>query len=254
MDKDLLKRLLLIRANPGLANTIPQGEIFAMLEKVIKAFGELQKAVSDGRLKGADGYSPVAGKDYPTERQLYQALNSVLDQELSKLTKQAEKVLSSVKSGAPGKDGKDAVITEKQVNDIAKLAAGLVVLPDVATIITQEPQAIRDALELLQDEERLDIKAIRGLDKFLDGKIADLSSSLSSRIASQGGTSKNLVRKMIEEIDLDDLRDVDASNPNNNATIQYQTATGIWTTGISITVSDTAPTDPKFGDLWIDTN
>jgi len=250
MDKDLLKRLLLIRRNPGLANTIPQGEIFAMLEKVIKAFGELQKAVAEGRLKGADGFTPVAGKDYPTERQVYTAVQDVLDRELSRFTREAEKIKKSLSNG---KDGKDAVITQKQIDQIAKLAAGLVVLPDVATIITMEPQAIRDALELLDGDERLDAQYIRGLDKYLDGKIADLTNSLSSRIASQGGTSRNLIRQMIAEIDLDDLRDVDASSPNNNATIQYQTATGVWTQGISITVSATEPTDPKYGDIWIST-
>jgi hypothetical protein len=52
---------------------------------------------------------------------------------------------------------------------------------------------------------------------------------------------------------LNEMDDVEATSPNNNATIQYQTATGIWSTGISITVSPTAPTDPKFGDLWIQT-
>jgi hypothetical protein len=45
--------------------------------------------------------------------------------------------------------------------------------------------------------------------------------------------------------------DVGTTKPNEKATLQYQTASGKWLTGVSITVSQVAPTDPKFGDLWI---
>lgn len=53
--------------------------------------------------------------------------------------------------------------------------------------------------------------------------------------------------------DLREMGDVDVTSTalNQNATIQYQTASGKWLTGVSITVSQTAPTDPKFGDLWV---
>ena len=40
-------------------------------------------------------------------------------------------------------------------------------LPDFATLLTKEPEAIRDSLELLHGDERLDKSAIKGLDELL---------------------------------------------------------------------------------------
>lgn len=50
---------------------------------------------------------------------------------------------------------------------------------------------------------------------------------------------------------LGEMEDVELSSPNNNSTLQYQTASRGWINGISITVSATEPIDPKENDLWI---
>jgi len=98
-----------------------------------------------------DGYTPVKGKDY-----------------------------FDGKSGKPGKDGKsikgdkgdpaDPVDTFKIASDASKLAYNEL-LPKIPTILQIEQdlpilgEPIRDSLELLQGDDRLDSSAVKGLDK-----------------------------------------------------------------------------------------
>lgn len=80
--------------------------------------------------------------------------------------------------GADGKDGengKDYVLTSKDKKEIASLVKVPVVEKVVerietikATKISETPVELRDKLESLEGEERLDVKAIKGLKELLD--------------------------------------------------------------------------------------
>lgn len=234
----LIRKLILLRANPKLVETLPQGEIIQMMDTLVKAFRSLQTSIEENKLSGADGYTPQPGIDYATRSETTKMVNKVLSDELSRFEKSVNSLERAIEKRLSRiQDGKDAEVTDAQIQKAAKLAASLIEIPDFATLITMEPQSIRDSLELLQGDERLDRAAVKGID--------ELERSLQKEIGAINREGGGGVRR------LKNLHDVDTSGANGNATIQYQTATGKWLTGVSITVSFTAPTDPKFGDLWI---
>jgi vacuolar-type H+-ATPase subunit E/Vma4 len=235
--EDLLRKLVLLKTNPKLIDSLPQGDIIKMMETLVTAFRALQKAIEANKLKGDDGITPIPGKDYQTKREAEEMLSSVLEKELNRFEKKVTTLEKAIEKRLERlRDGKDAEVSTTQIQQAAQIASKLIELPDFSTLITTEPTAIRDALELLQGDERLTKDAIKGLD--------ELEKNLRTEIASvprDGGVVKRLKF----------LNDVDTTAANENATLQYRTATGKWLTGVSITVSATAPTDPKYGDLWI---
>jgi hypothetical protein len=237
--EDLLKKLILLKTNPKLIESLPQGEVIKMMETLVTAFRALQKAIEANKLKGDDGITPIPGKDYQTKRESEEMIASVLNKELSRYEKKVTALEKSIeKRLARVRDGKDAEVSIEQIRQAANIAAKLIELPDFSTLITSEPAAIRDALELLQGDERLTKDAIKGLD--------ELEKNLRNEIASvprEGGVIKRLKF----------LNDVDTTAANENATLQYRTATGKWLTGVAITVGATPPSDPKYGDIWIAT-
>lgn len=99
------------------------------------------------------------------------------------------------------------------------------------------PEELRDKLESLSDEEKLDLNAIRGLKEELE------QIRLTKGKGAIGGT--RLLKNMSDV-------DIRTTQPNNNATIQYSSDGQNFVTGVAITVSATEPTDPKTNDLWVD--
>jgi hypothetical protein len=407
--QEILKKAALLKRNPQLANVIPNSEVITLLNDVLGAFVNLQKAVNDGRLKGDkgdkgdNGKTPVVGEDYPSFDQINGVLNAALTEYGTKYQNLQNELQKAISRASELTNGKDAEITEEMIEEIAELAFSLIEMPDfnalIETRITASPESIRDALELLQGDERLDASAIKGLENFIktvyvnggggigknqvfnfireaiaDGTISSggdmtkavydpdddgiveqskrelvafinktgstlnggiivylKTSSASSNYpeavkanASTETTSSKTIGAVYQdtindavgyivtsgEVDnldtsaysigdrlwlattdgqitttrptppnhavfigtvtraqngngrilyaiqngyeLDELHNVDTTDANTNATIQYQPSTGIWETGVAITVSATAPTDPKLNDIWID--
>jgi len=173
-NQDLLKRLALIKAKPELAQMLPQEQLISMMVDFVKAFQALQKAIETNKLKGDKGEDAkplVAGKDYPSFEQIDTVLTTSLQQYATEYKKFQEQVNAVVTKASELKDGKDAEITEELKEEIASIALSLIELPDfdflVSTEITRNSEAIRDALELLQGDERLDASAIKGLENFI---------------------------------------------------------------------------------------
>jgi hypothetical protein len=82
--------------------------------------------------------------------------------EIEKARQIAEDIrLNKPKDGLNGADGKNGKDADEEL--IVERVMERVILPDVATAITQEPEAIRNSLELLEGEERLDASAIKNL-------------------------------------------------------------------------------------------
>lgn len=194
----LLKRLLLLKRNPALYKDLSNQELAEFVLVVLSQVDTIDKAIKEGRL---DGKTPEAGKDYLSKKQcedmltaMYkQAVDNLASKNTSEYTKLEKSIQARLDNLRDGKDGNDALITDELVHEIAEVASDLITLPDFDALITQEPGAIRDALELLQGDDRLDKSAIKGLDEW----DADIRKDI-SRLAA-GGVSRNTVAQMIAD-------------------------------------------------------
>lgn len=102
-----------------------------------------------------------------------------------------------------------------------------------------KPKDIRNKLELLKGDERLDAKAIKGLpDYFKKAKVAGKEMLV-------GGIRffENLVDVAIV-----------SSKKRQDLLAQYNRTNNRWENGVAFTVSLTAPTNPEINDVWIDLN
>lgn len=198
-NKELLRRLALLKANPKLAETIPQAEVFKMIQDVISAFNVLKTAIDNGKIKGEAGYTPIPDVDYPSLTRYDKSIEetiTALETNYAYALDAIEKKLATVKDG---EDGKDAVITDADKEEIAALAYSLITLPNFDELVTSEiprnGEAIRDALELLQGDERykVEIADVQGLQ-------AELDHLYQVRGAGQaGGVSRNTVIDLIAQ-------------------------------------------------------
>lgn len=122
-------------------------------------------------------------------------LKSVLKQEILD-------ELPEPKHGEKGKDADEEAIIEKIEKDLEE---------DLPKFGYQ----FRDGLELLQGEDRLDKKAIQGLDDY------DEISRLAKLPRGGGGGKQNLYQ----------LNDVNIQDPTNNQVLKYNSTTGLWENG-----------------------
>lgn len=128
--------------------------------------------------------------------------------------------------------------TEVKVQDIdtAKIASDASILAfnaikdsipskeSIATEITTQGENVRDSLELLQDENRLDRKAIKGLEDYEE--VSELARTKANN-GMRGG--KGLFSQM---------NDVVVTNPTNGQVPKYNSTTGKWENG---TVNTSTP-------------
>lgn len=217
-ETTILKRLALLKQRPDVIKPLDTEELAQFLLLLLQYVKRTDKNVKDGVLKGdpgKDGKTPQPDKDYLSAATSKNLINGLFQDAYKQFKAQVDAL-------AP-RDGRDAEITEEHVKMAAERAYKMITLPDFDTLITQEPAAIRDALELLNDDERLSLDAIRGLREALN----DLSvRQLDTARAVGGGASQNWVKSTIAAISLNDLADV--------------------------TVSATEPSNPSTGDFWVD--
>lgn len=60
------------------------------------------------------------------------------------------------------------------------------------------------------------------------------------------------IKRASKTVSLNELDDVEAGDKRQDLLLQYNTTNKRWQDGIAITVSNTAPTDPKVNDIWIE--
>lgn len=187
MDK-LLQKLKETKDNPGLYRALSpeeQAELFLTLFAPKPKLFEKPTVV-----KGIDGTTPVKDVDYIGKESAELFIADLADKTRAELEAIIQAKLSTLK---PGEDGKDAVIDDALIARIADMAQSMIELPDFASLITMEPEAIRNSLELLPDGEKLAQEAIEGLPERLE--------AIENRPVQVigGGISKNAVIKLIEE-------------------------------------------------------
>lgn len=136
--------------------------------------------------------------------------------------KRLQELISQIKLPKDGRDGRDG-------------------LPGVPGLDGKDgspdtPEQVRDKLETLKDEDRLDASAIKNLPQFIKEKTKQLA---------VGGIRF-----------LENLADVSVpiAKKREDLLIQYDTTNKRWQDGVALTVGTTAPTSPEVGDVWIDSN
>lgn len=220
--KEILNKLASTIENPGFYKPLTpeeQAELFLYL------FAPKKKVFRKPEvIKGIDGVTPTKDKDYLSK----EASEKLISELASKTRTELEALVATkLANVANGRDGKDAIITGALIEQIAALAQSMIVLPDFATLITMEPEAIRDSLELLEGEDRLSIDAIDGLKEKLE------------EAKNKTQTTAVIARR------LDQIGDVDTSGVTNGQTLVYNSTTNTWENGTISGGTDTFETVSK---------
>lgn len=104
-----------------------------------------------------------------------------------------------INNGIDGKDADEVVIADKVANTLESK-------------LPQFGEQFRDGLELLQDDDRLDKKAIKGLDDYEE------VARLARQPKSGGVVARNLYQ----------LGDTNIQSPTNDQVLKYNSANGLW--------------------------
>jgi len=127
--------------------------------------------------------------------------------------------------------------TERAIEAIKPL------IPDISSIEKNLPilgTEIRNSLELLDGEERLDKSAVKGLDDYEEVK---KMASESKKIVGGGSIARNFYQ----------LFDAPQTySDQNDKIVKVNSAETGLEFGLRLTVSATAPTSPSVNDLWVD--
>jgi len=203
INPDTLRKLNLSLSNPDLVKDVSPNELAEMVVVVLSQVKVIEQAIKDGRLNGT---SPVEGKDFvgrsEATKMLTDAVNSAIAgfdskmaQKGSQLEVQVQNALANIRSGDNG------IVTEEEIGRAARMALELIELPDfeamVQTEITTDGVAVRDALELLNGEDKLEQSAVKDLKEDL----AKLWDEVQKKSAGNGvgGTSKPAVYRFIKD-------------------------------------------------------
>ena len=185
MDKKLLVQLLLLKK--GI-----QKENNTKFDKLQKEF--LNKLESIQLKKGdkGDAYS-ITDKDYAEIASLV-TLPEVKDGNDYVLTQEDKETIASLVELPIAVNGKDYILTEDDKEQIASLVP-ILEIPEFAEKSIEE---IRDSLEDLTDEEKLDVLKLKNLDKIeLDASQIKNLQNFSSK--GPGGITRYAVEKLIAE-------------------------------------------------------
>jgi len=210
INPNTLRKLNLSLSNPDLVKDVSPNELAEMVVVVLSQVKVIEQAIKDGRL---DGKSPVEGKDFvgrtEATKMLTDAVNTAIagfdskmagmDDKLalkgSQFETQVQAALANIRSGDNG------IVTEEEIARAAKMAMELIELPDfeamVQTEITTDGVAVRDALELLNGDDKLEQSAVKDLKEDL----AKLWDEVQKKSAGNGvgGTSKPAVYRFIKD-------------------------------------------------------
>lgn len=195
-----LEHLKLIKDNPGVYKFIPDDQLADLLLQLIETKSLFKKAkveLKNGK-DGKDGKTPKAGIDYMSR---------------SEQEKLIKKLISKIEVPKPkdGKPGKDADITPELIDNIVTTVYDSL-FPQLPVPLSSEE--IRDRLELLLDDERLDKSAIKGIED-IEQAIEELRTRNSSATA--------VIARHLGQI-----RDVNTNGVTDGQVLTYEGATKTW--------------------------
>lgn len=244
-----LEHLKLIRDNPGVYKSLPDAQLADLLLQLLETKSLFKKAkveMKNGK-DGLDGVSPASGVDFMSPEQQRE--------EIARLVNLIE--VSRGTDGSDGIDGADADITEEDIQQIVDIVYSAIDIP--AQLSHEE---VRDRLELLTGDDRLDKKAIRGIEG-IEKDIEDLKNKPEGK--GGGGLGKHQVQKLINtsigSIDNDSTPEFEKTNKNLSSypntltytsgvltSIAYSTGTGTITKTFAYT-GDNLTSVTLSGDL-----
>lgn len=175
--------------------------------------------------KGEDGYTPKKGKDYFDGK----------DGRDGKDGKDGKSIKGD--KGDPGKDGKSPdpsqIVTKATESAISAVKPLIPNITDIENNLPMLGERIRDGLETLRDDQRLDASAIR-----------NLPDNISKEVIRIGGGSAG-INVYAHGVKCGSARTIDFENASFSKVNGRETLT-------FVTFSDTAPSDPFVGQLWCD--
>ena len=178
--QQIIERLYQIKENPGIYKSLSAEEQADILLFILTPKPLLKKTATVKLEKGERGLPGLDGTNSLTEAQ-------------------QTAILTDLVGKIKVENGKDAVVTTAMLEGIVAEVISRIELPDleqvVTTTITADPTAIRNSLELLNDEERLKQSAIENLPEDLQ-KIRDAIVALPR---GGNGIGKNQVYNFIRE-------------------------------------------------------
>ena len=230
----ILRKLNLYRQNPDIVQPLTNAELADLVVIVLNQVDVIEKSIANKKIDldkiiGKEAQSLVSNAQQETTalraelvkqvQDLVAKGESVLSEKSTEVERQVQQAIQNIR------DGKDGVVSEADIERAAEVAAAMIELPDfealVAQYLTADGESVRNALELLQGEDRLDASAVKNLDQYVK-----------TQVVQSGGTiGKQQVVGFIKQVGW---------------------LNGSGTTGGKITVSATEPTGAQEGDLWVD--
>lgn len=203
MNPQTLKKLTLYKNNPELIKEISNQELADLVVVVLGAVNQIENAIKDGRL---DGFTPRPDKEYlsidTARKMLSKAVNDMVsnyDVEMrakgSALEMQVQAAIDRIR------DGEDGIVSDEEIQRAAEIAFSLIEMPDfeklVETALASSSYAVRDSLELIQEEEqKLEMTAVKDLLKTIEELRSEITKS---KGVAGGGIGKNTVLQLIAE-------------------------------------------------------
>lgn len=234
MNEEIAKQLSTLIKTFNDKRVITAGETQEVLKAIVTILSENKKGVESLNAETKESLESTLQYIEGEHAELIRQINSDLSKtrsEIEKATKEQndrafkrlQTLISQIRMPQDGKDGADG-----QQGPAGK--DGEPGSPDTA-------EQVRDKLETLEGDERLDAKHIKGWEKFL------------------GTIKKNGKEMLVGGIRfLENLADVSVptADKRQDLLIQYDTTDNRWEGGVALTVSTTQPTNPKINDLWVD--
>ena len=203
MNPQTLKKLTLYKNNPELIKEISNQELADLVVVVLGAVNQIENAIKDGRL---DGFTPRPDKEYlsidTARKMLSKAVNDMVSNYDVEMRAKGSALESQVQAAIDRiRDGEDGIVSDEEIQRAAEIAFSLIEMPDfeklVETALTSSSYAVRDSLELIQEEEqKLEMTAVKDLLKTIEELRSEITKS---KGVAGGGIGKNTVLQLIAE-------------------------------------------------------
>lgn len=199
----VLRKLRAHKKNPEVFQAPSATDLVDLVFVVLSQVDEIDKAIKAGRLNGE---TPQPDKDYVSKatatKYLTDAVNKLAAKQNTALSETSSKLEQRVAQAIENiRNGEDGIVSEAEIERAAQIAYDMIEFPDfqemIVTSVTANPTAVRDALELLTEEDdKLAQSAISGL---LDDLKEIREMIIQSQLGSGSGISKNAILKLIED-------------------------------------------------------
>jgi hypothetical protein len=247
MDKNkLVRKLYAYRQDPDLYKAPTNEDLADLVILVLNAVKTIEDSMEKKRVDVEKKYDKEAKTVLSRAEKQSRDLMAEVRAEVSRLIADGDSVLSGTTAKLEERvqqalenirDGRDGIVTDDEIERAASVAASLIELPDFDALIsertTANPQAIRDALELLSGDERykVEIADVQGLQERLESLIRSNGGGTIGK-----GQVYGFIRQAIADgtistggaTNLGDLEDVKDTAPTANQVLTWNAVDEDW--------------------------